>query len=244
MHMKPSRITRVLTALLLVLALGALAACGSDEGDDASDATTSAQTETSGQTDAATSGGSSTGDGGSDSAGGTQATGENCASGAPVAGVSYSVVGIAADDPDGGLVVNNEPGTASTRLDVIAQGTRVNAAGGPGGCAIVSDGGVWWEIVYGDGLTGWVNARYLGASGTGGGGDETAAICDLYRQVLSYEVAPDFAPASLTSDLEAALDGPPVGVSDALSRISSPRDGADLATAYASVKSYVGPLCP
>ncbi len=53
----------------------------------------------------------------------------------------------------------------------------------------------------------------------------------------------DFAPRALTSSLEAALSGPPGGVSDALARISSPADGEDLFLAYESVKSYVGPIC-
>ncbi|MDH4145512.1 MAG: hypothetical protein OEY23_10155, partial [Acidimicrobiia bacterium] len=72
-------------------------------------------------------------------------------------------------DPDGGLVPHHLPGAnepAITNPDgsinVLVDGTYVDTYGGTESCAIVADGGLWWEIGTPQLATGgWVNARYL-----------------------------------------------------------------------------------
>lgn len=76
------------------------------------------------------------------------------------------VVDVAADDPDGGLVVHTEPGVDTPVVGVLAHdadGLLVTPT-----CAITTDGALWLEVgrppIAAEGaLMGWVNARYLAA---------------------------------------------------------------------------------
>lgn len=217
-------------AVLLAAALGA-AGCGSDSGDGAATGATT--------TTPATSGSAAT-----PTATAIPAATELCDDNQEPNGLDYAVVKLPAGDLDGGLVVLADAGVGNARLAVLPSGTTVITTNDPATCAVVADGGVWWKVDDGSGLRGWVNSRYL----TRTAAQEAATrveICRLYGEVVGFENGPGgFAPKALTAELDAALNAPPPGVSDALERISSPADEADLAEAYTSLKGYVGPLCP
>ena len=148
------------------------------------------------------------------------------------------------DSGVGGLTFEQQGFVTSSALWAASSGTAVITTNDPATCAVVDDGGVWWKVGDGSGLRGWVNSRHL----TRTAAQEAATrveICRLYGEVVGFENGPGgFAPEALTAELDAALNAPPPGVSDALKRISSPADAADLAEAYISLKGYVGPLCP
>ena len=212
-----------------------LAACGSGSGDAADDSTATRPAVVSAQVD-------EPGNAGTDAGGGGAA--ELCDDNQEPNGLDYTVASIPADDPDGGLLLLDDAGVGNAQLAILPSGTPVITTNDPATCAVVADGGVWWKVRSEDGVRGWVNSRHLGRS-AGQVAAGTAEICRLYAEVLAYENGPgDFAPGGLTAELDAALNGPPPGVSDALRRISSPSDGADLVTAYASLKGYVGQICP
>lgn len=157
-------------------------------------------------------------------------------------GLDHTVADLPADDPDGGLVVHADAGASAPRTGLLAPGTAVSTVNDPARCLVLPDGAVWWEVEYDGGSRGWVNSRFL----TRTPGQEAATrteLCRVYREVLTYRSSPDFAPQELTAELEALLNGPPPGVGDALRRIPSPADEADLADAYTSLTGYVGPLC-
>lgn len=85
-------------------------------------------------------------------------------------GGEYAVTNIPADDPDGGLVARLLPGTAGERIDVLPEGTVVDSDAERPGCVVTADGGVWWAIDTPTLATGgWVNSRFLGPVGSGGG---------------------------------------------------------------------------
>ncbi len=69
----------------------------------------------------------------------------------------HRVTGIAANDPDGGLVVRIGPGTNFARLLVLPQGTAVNIVE-------ISPDRKWSRAVLSDGGSGWVRNRYLRAT--------------------------------------------------------------------------------
>ncbi len=73
---------------------------------------------------------------------------------------SYTVVRVAQDDPDGGLVVRAGPGRENASVAVLSPGRggiiRVNSAP-----ASVGDA-VWRQIITEDGTQGWVNEYFLG----------------------------------------------------------------------------------
>lgn len=70
------------------------------------------------------------------------------------------VTGIAANDPDGGLVVRRGPNTSSARILVIPNNVTINVVE-------ISPDGKWSKAVFSDGGTGWVRNNYLaGASST------------------------------------------------------------------------------
>ncbi len=66
----------------------------------------------------------------------------------------HRVRGIAANDPDGGLVVRTGPGRNFGRLRVLPEGTEVNIVE-------VSPDRKWSRAVFSDGGTGWVRNSYL-----------------------------------------------------------------------------------
>lgn len=214
---------RPVLAVLVALACLAVAACGDD--DDPVAATTAATAPPATTTAAAD-------------------DGRLCTDLEEPNGRDRTVADLPADDPDGGLVVHADAGTGAPQIGVLPSGTAVITTNDPATCVVLADGGIWWKVQAPDGLRGWVNSRLLTVSAD----QERVSrveICRLYDEVLEYESASgDFAPAPLTAELTALLDAPPVGVSDALGRISSPADEADLADAYASLRAYVGPICP
>lgn len=214
-------------AVVLAAALGA-AGCGSDSGDAAATGATATTPTASGSAGTTTA---------------TSAATELCDDDQEPNGLDHAVVALPADDPDGGLVVLADAGVGNARLAVMPSGTAVITTNDPATCAVVADGGVWWRVDNGSGLRGWVNSRYL----TRTAAQEAATrveICRLYGEVVGFENGPGgFAPEALTAGLDAALNAPPPGVSDALKRISGPADEADLAEAYTSLEGYVGPLC-
>lgn len=65
----------------------------------------------------------------------------------------YIVTGIAADDPDGGLVLRADPRRNGERLDVIARDGAVQVLD-------KTDDGTWARVVW-RGKEGWASARYL-----------------------------------------------------------------------------------
>lgn len=157
-------------------------------------------------------------------------------------GLDYTVADLPADDPDGGLVVHADAGAASAQTGLLPAGTAVSTVNDPARCQVLSDGAVWWEVEYDGGSRGWVNSRFLTRTAAQEAATRTE-LCRVYREVLTYRMSADFAPQELTAELEGLLNGPPPGVSDALRRIANPADEADLAGAYTSLTSYVGPLC-
>ncbi|MEZ5079976.1 MAG: SH3 domain-containing protein [Thermoleophilia bacterium] len=232
------RSARAVTAVLVALGTLTLVACGDDS---SSTPTTTTVIETATQLEALI-----VPPGPDDSAsGGGSADGSTlCGPNESPNGLDHTVVDLPANDPDGGLVVHADAGASTPKTGLLTSGTPVITTNDPARCLVIADGGVWWEVSYGtNDQRGWVNSRYL----TRTGAQETAAradMCGLYREVLSYRTGPGgFAPQALTADLKAALSGPPPGVSDALDRISSPADEADLALAYEDLTGYVGPIC-
>ncbi|WP_428545583.1 SH3 domain-containing protein [Profundibacter sp.] len=71
------------------------------------------------------------------------------------------VTGIAANDPDGGLVVRVGPGRSYGRVMVIPNGVGMNVVE-------ISSGGKLSRAVFSDGGTGWVRNSYLTGASTGG----------------------------------------------------------------------------
>lgn len=226
--------TRAFLSVLLIGAILAVAACGSDA-SETGDASTEPGSAAQPVSDAA------------DAPAGTGA-GEICTANEGPNGNDYTVAVLPADDPDGGLVVHADAGADSAELGVLASGTAVVTTSDPSDCLVLSDGSVWWHVYPADdGPDGYVNARLLVRSPE----QEVAGraeLCSAYARVLDYRDGPvdgeNFAPGAETAALRNLLDGPPPGIVDALERISSPADGADLALAYESLTSYVGPLCP
>lgn len=224
-------------AILPVLLLGAMlftAACDSDD-PAVGDATTEVGTASESGTDAA-------------AAPASADTGEVCTPNESPNGNDYTVTDLPADDPDGGLVVHADAGVDSAEIGVLPSGTAVVTTSDPADCLALADGSVWWHVYpVGDGVDGYVNSRLLVRSPE----QEIAGraeLCAAYARVLAYRDGPvdgeNFAPGAETAALRNLLDGPPPGIVDALERISSPADGADLALAYDSLTGYVGPLCP
>ncbi len=174
-------------------------------------------------------------------------SGEVCTENEGPNGNDYTVVELPADDPDGGLVIHADAGIDRPQIGVFPGGTAVITTSDPADCLALADGSVWWRVYpVGDGVDGYVNSRFLTRSPE----QEVAGraeLCASYARVLDYEDGPvdgeNFAPAAETSALRNLLNGPPPGVADALERISSPANDEDLALAYASLRSYVGPLC-
>ena len=85
----------------------------------------------------------------------------------------YAVIGVAADDPDGGLVVRSGPGAGNDVVGVIPGGTtglRRNAE-----FPVPVGTGTWWSVSTEDGLSGWVNSRYV-ASNEAVSADELASL--------------------------------------------------------------------
>jgi uncharacterized protein YraI len=85
----------------------------------------------------------------------------------------YAVIGVAADDPDGGLVVRSGPGTGNDAVGVIPGGTtglRRNAE-----YPVPVGTGTWWSVTTEDGLSGWVNSRYV-ASNEAVSADQLASL--------------------------------------------------------------------
>lgn len=232
MPVRPAR--SALTAVLLAAMALTAAACGGSD-DIASPRSTTAPvtavatTPDAGATVPAT-------------ATGTATDGAPCSPAEDGNGLDHTVADLPADDPDGGLVVHADAGASAPPTGLLAPGTAVSTVNDPARCLVLSDGAVWWEVEYDGGSRGWVNSRFLTRTA-----DQEAAtrteLCRVYREVLTYRTSPDFAPRELTAELEALLNGPPPGVSDALRRIPSPADEADLADAYTSLTGYVGPLC-
>ncbi len=74
----------------------------------------------------------------------------------------YAVVGVAADDPDGGLVVRSGPGTGYAEIAVLPGGTSglTRSAEYP----VQVGTSTWWSIVTPDGANGWVNSRFVASN--------------------------------------------------------------------------------
>ncbi len=93
--------------------------------------------------------------------------GQTCSPSERPDGGQYFVVGIAADDADGGLVARVLPGSGEAARTVLPAGTVVDTSSedgseGPAGCAKLANGSVWYDIGHPSLATGgWVNARYL-----------------------------------------------------------------------------------
>ncbi len=98
----------------------------------------------------------------------------------------YTVVGLRPDDPDGGLVVRRTPN--GPRLGVLPPGsTGVERRLVP---PRTVDGLTWWAVTDGNGLEGWVAARYLAV-------DETPAettMIELARTMIAAAETGDMAP--------------------------------------------------
>lgn len=177
--MKVGRVAAVVAAAVLVIA-----GCGDDDdGGDVEETTTTAS---------ATEVGSDTGDGdGDDGENGANDVGiGTCSSAQLPSDASYVVSGIPADDPDGGLVARMLPGSDEEEIDVLAEGTVVDALAEADACAVTGDGAVWWDIGTPQLATGgWVNSRFLEASGASGPPDtdqdsydvEAAQIACVYE---------------------------------------------------------------
>lgn len=71
------------------------------------------------------------------------------------------VTGIAANDPDGGLVVRAGPGKTFGRVTVIPNGVGMNVVE-------ISSDGKWSRAEFSDGGTGWVRNSYLVGANTNG----------------------------------------------------------------------------
>ncbi len=75
----------------------------------------------------------------------------------------FTVVGLPADDPDGGLVVREAPGLRGKRIGVVPQGTtgirRTDRA------PVFVSPSAWWFIEAPDGTSGWVSSTYLASPG-------------------------------------------------------------------------------
>jgi hypothetical protein len=118
---------------------------------------------------------------------------------APRADPIHLVTSIAADDPDGGLVVRSLPGTDGERLGVLPPGlsgirkrAALSAFVGDGepiyGEPASSEGEEWWNVWLPEPLAngrewGWVNARYL-TDEAAGVADELVAIGEAYVAAL------------------------------------------------------------
>ena len=74
----------------------------------------------------------------------------------------FRVTGIAANDPDGGLVVRVGPGRGFPQILVLPMGTPVNIVE-------ISPDRKWSRGVFSDGGTGWMRNRYLKADTQAGG---------------------------------------------------------------------------
>ncbi len=77
----------------------------------------------------------------------------------------YVVVRVAADDPDGGLVMRQGPGTQFERVAVIEPGSSPVARLHDFAPYLV-DSEVWWNVVNSDGTEGWVNSAFLARRST------------------------------------------------------------------------------
>lgn len=129
-----------------------LAACG--DGTDASTAETTTTEVAAGADEA--------GDTGSDDVGPEDLGIGTCSASQLPAASSYTVANISADDPDGGLVARQLPGADEDEIDVLAEGTVVDADPAAEACAVTDGGGLWWNIGTPQLATGgWVNSSFL-----------------------------------------------------------------------------------
>lgn len=71
----------------------------------------------------------------------------------------YRVATVPIDDPDGGLNVRAEPDASSVRLTVAPWASSLTRT--PGQYPVRNGDAVWWPVATTDGITGWVNARFV-----------------------------------------------------------------------------------
>lgn len=101
----------------------------------------------------------------------------NCdADQAPIPGQVYGVSNIPADDPDGGLVARQLPGSSEQAINVLPDGTIVDIFEDDE-CVVLSDGSIWWFVNTPLLATGgFVNSAFLaGQTDLGQEGDGSAA---------------------------------------------------------------------
>ncbi len=160
-------------------------------------------------------------------------------------GQDYNVVGIKANDPDGGLVVRTAAGSSNSPISVLVQGTTVSTSANYDDCREFSNGAVWWKIQAGSTI-GWVNANYLGQS-EAQGDQSLAAMCGLFDQVMAFEFGPvngvNFPPADLLNSFETALQMPPAGIYADIDQLRNPTDAEMLQGAFDGIRGYVGGIC-
>ncbi|GAB3046947.1 SH3 domain-containing protein [Sediminivirga luteola] len=101
-------------------------------------------------------------------------------------GVAH-VVGVAHDDPDGGLVVRGVPGADGEELGALPPTAEVTLAGRERVLDDEGQGGSWAEIRLGDGV-GWVSTQFLGYLPEAGQG-ETADFSDVPPAEDPLEIA-------------------------------------------------------
>jgi len=71
----------------------------------------------------------------------------------------HFVIGVASDDPDGGLVVRSGPGSEHGAIGVLRP--RQTGIYPTGRCVISNAGSAWYEINREQGALGWVSSNYL-----------------------------------------------------------------------------------
>ena len=142
MSLRPAAWPICIAAVLLV------AACGSGPDDTADDPLTSRSAAVSARVDqpgsAVTEGGAAV-----------------CDDRQKPAGRDYAVSEVPADDPDGGLVLLDGAGEGTVQVAILPGGAPVRPIDDPAACAVLADGGVWWEVRSADGVQGWVDSRSL-----------------------------------------------------------------------------------
>ncbi len=116
----------------------------------------------------------------------------------------HKVTGIAADDPDGGLVVRAGPGRDFPRILVLPEGVSVNVVE-------ISPDGKWSRAVFSDGGSGWLRNSYLTPAGAPAQGG--SRVVSTQAPVQVFEFPDDTAPV-----LARLPAGTPVAVLEDLHR--------------------------
>lgn len=173
---------------LLAVALLTLGACGSDD-DDSETSTDSTTTVADGDAADSDSDSDTVSDDDDSSGSSDSSTGIGTCSSSQVASAgAYAVSGIAADDPDGGLVARVLPGAGEDERGVLTEGTVVDTTTDADACAVTSDGAVWWDIGTAQLATGgWVNATFLKPLGSPVDTDQDSYDVEKAQVACIYE---------------------------------------------------------